>query len=170
MNRENLLLAFLVVLFPVHVWAIVNIFFKVPGWIVQMSMWDVAGTAAYPLAFALLESVIVFIPVVILGLILPASLRGDKFLPLITALVLLVSIWVGILHFSLGALQAWGTVELLLGLGAFLLSLVVVFVLVARSEKLSSAITAFAKRLAVLSALYLLIDIFGLIVIVVRNF
>src|SRR5690606_34712080 len=110
------------------------------------------------------------IPVVILGLILPASLRGDKFLPLITALVLLVSIWVGILHFSLGALQAWGTVELLLGLGAFLLSLVVVFVLVARSEKLSSAITAFAKRLAVLSALYLLIDIFGLIVIVVRNF
>src|SRR5690554_5968658 len=109
MNRENLLLAFLVVLFPVHVWAIVNIFFKVPGWIVQMSMWDVAGTAAYPLAFALLESVIVFIPVVILGLILPASLRGDKFLPLITALVLLVSIWVGILHFSLGALQAWGT-------------------------------------------------------------
>lgn len=170
MNRENLFLAFLVCLFPVHVWAIVNIFFKVPAWIVQMNMWDVAGTAAYPLAFALLESVVVFIPVLILGLILPASLRGDKFLALITALVLLVSVWFAILHFSLGAMQMWGSVELLLGSGAFLLSLVVVFVLVSRSEKLSAAITAFAKRLAVLSALYLLFDILSLIIIALRNF
>ncbi|MCP4423350.1 MAG: hypothetical protein GY803_02550, partial [Chloroflexi bacterium] len=54
--------------------------------------------------------------------------------------------------------------------GSLTLFIAVAFIFIHRSERFETAIDTFVKRLAVLSFIYLLVDIVSLILVVIRNF
>lgn len=73
--------------FPVYGWSIFIYFWEVPGWEKYLSVWDIASILAYVLALALLESLLLFSVLVLLRVLLPPRLVGDRFVAKATMFV-----------------------------------------------------------------------------------
>ncbi|MBE9474304.1 MAG: hypothetical protein IMY85_05390, partial [Chloroflexi bacterium] len=78
-SRVDLWLTLSSIIFVVNVWAIINILRAIPSWILSRTIWEIVGIISYPLAFALLESIVFLLGLVILAVILPGKLLRDNF-------------------------------------------------------------------------------------------
>jgi hypothetical protein len=134
-----------------------------------MHAWDVIGVIAYLQAFALVESIIVFIPLLLLSMVLPLTWFRDKFVALGTGIVYLSAAWFifALLHDQ--ALRWWGFRLLLPWFGAYAASLLVLSVLIHRSSRLEALINSFVHRLTVLASTYLLIAFAAVVIVLIRN-
>jgi hypothetical protein len=154
--------------FPIHVWAILCLLNEVPAWLMRLSAWELIGATAYTLAFALLETVIVFLILISLGIILPAKVLRDKFVALGSTMVFLGSVWAVIAHH--GRVPLWSNSRLLLTwLILLLASLVTSYLIIHWNQKAEKAITSFVERLVPICYLYIFVDILSVIIIVLRN-
>jgi len=168
-STRSLVYTYLACLFPIQVWSVYNLLTEVPAWLRQMTVWDVIGVVSYPETFALFESVVIFIPFVILSVLLPCRWLRDKFVALTTGIVYVSAVWFILAHVNDLTVRYWGLKQLLPWLGLFLTSQIVCFFLIHYSEKLESIILSFVARVAVLSAVYLFIDFLSVLILVVRN-
>jgi hypothetical protein len=126
---------------------------------------QVIGSISYSLAFALLETLIVFAVVLALLFILPKRIVGTAPVPLAAvavALTLLLMVWVILTPFAQQA-------RLLLGFAVYLILLVVGYFALQRSSRLARLVTAVVDRLIPLALLYIFLDILGVIVVIIRN-
>jgi hypothetical protein len=154
--------------FPIHTWAIVRLLYEVPSWLIRLSVWELVGAVAYTLAFALLETALVFLIFIFLALILPAKLLRDRFVAQCTMMVLLSSVWAVLAHLGLAAL--WSDSRLFLAWLILLLgSLAISYLLIHWNRKLERAISSLVGRLVPLSYLYIGLDILSVFIIVLRN-
>jgi hypothetical protein len=182
-SRSGLWLLFLTTAFPIHLWTIILVI-RDFSWVAERTdAWDAVGVAAYGMVFAFVESVVVFIIIALLGLLLPKQWDERKRIAFLGMLVLIVALWaiLGQLHFLLGINLPPGITRFLALSGhplrwlyAGLLVLVSFTVIVPvyifiRSEGVSGSIYNFLERLAVLSAIYLVFDVIGLIIVIIRN-
>lgn len=169
--------------FPLHLWTLIQIFRDV-NWLSQRSnSWDAVGVGAYGLLFALLESLFVFIIMLLLGLLVHPNWGKERRAALLSIGVLLVATWAMINQ--LFFIQGWGVP---LGLTEFLAatahplrwlyaivfalvlpSITLPFYLLLRYEKALQTSQELIDRLTLLSSLYLLLDAGALVVVVVRN-
>lgn len=154
------------------------------GWVAERTnVWDAVGLLSYAMAFALLESIGVFLIVALLGILVPAGWGADKRLALLGILFLVVSLWVilGQLYSLYGyPLPEWAArflvwtqhpLRMLWG-GVFTLavvSAVVPAVLILRREKVKGMIIETFDRISLLSSIYVLLDLVGIIVLTIRN-
>ena len=168
-SRRNIVDVYLACLFPIQVWSIYNSLREVPAWLRQMSLWDVIGVVSYPQVFVLFESVVIFLPLVLLSALLPAGWFRDKFVPLGTGIVYLSVVWFILAHINDLTLRYWGLGEFLPWIGLFLFSQILFFSLIHYSHKLQSIIVSWVNRVAVLSIVYLLIDLISVLIVVIRN-
>jgi len=168
-STRNLVYTYLACLFPIQVWSVYNLLREVPAWLRQMTVWDLIGVLSYPESFALLESVVIFLPFVILSALLPCRWLRDKFVALTTGIVYLSAVWFILAHVNDLTVRYWGLKQLLPWVGMFLASQIVCFFLIHYSEKLESIIRSFVARVAVLSTVYLFIDFVNVLILVVRN-
>ena len=159
-SRRNIVDVYLACLFPIQVWSIYNSLREVPAWLRQMSLWDLIGVVSYPQMFALFESVVIFLPLLLLSALLPAGWFRDKFVALATGIVYLSVVWFILAHI-LGQFLPW--------IGLFLFSQILFFFLIHSSHKLQSTIVSWVNRVAVLSIVYLLIDLISVLIVVIRN-
>jgi len=159
-SRRNIVDVYLACLFPIQVWSIYNSLREVPAWLRQMSLWDLIGVVSYPQMFVLFESVVIFLPLVFLSALLPAGWFRDKFVALATGIVYLSVVWFILAHI-LGQFLPW--------IGLFLFSQILFFFLIHSSHKLQSIIVSWVNRVAVLSIVYLLIDLISVLIVVIRN-
>jgi hypothetical protein len=162
-SRHNIVYAYLACLFPIQVWSIYNLLREVPAWLRQMSASDVIGVASYSQTFVLFESVVIFLPLVFLSTLFPAGWFRDEFVSLSTGVVYLSVVWSVLAHINDPALRHWRWI------GLFLVSQILLFFLIHYSDKLKSIIGSFVDRVAVLSVLYLLIDLLSVLIVVIRN-
>lgn len=142
---------------------------EVPAWVLRLSVWDLVGVIAYSLVFALLETLVVFLGILLFSAILPARLFRDKFVAMSTAVVFLASVWFVFLHYNDGMIEDRQWVALLVWAGAYVLCLAVVYFLIQRNHQVEKSVNAFVERLSVLSFLYVLVDVLAVIVVVIRN-
>src|SRR5262245_31449383 len=166
-SRRNIFAVYLACLFPIQVWAIYNLLREVPAWLSQMTLWDVIGVVSYPQMFVLIESVVIFLPLVLLSALLPAGWFRDKFVALATGIVYLSVVWFILAHINDRTLRYWGLGQFPIGL--FLFSQILFFSLIHYSHKLQSIIVSLVNRVAVLSIVYLLIDLISVLIVVLRN-
>jgi len=134
-----------------------------------MTVWDLIGVLSYPESFALFESVVIFLPLVLLSALLPSGWFRDKFVALSTGIVYLSVVWFVLTHVNDVALRYWGFRQFLPWIGLFLFSQISFFSLIHYSQKLKSIIVSFVDRVAVLSVVYLLIDLVSVLIVVIRN-
>jgi len=156
-------------IFPVHVWSLINVTREVPAWILRLSISEMVGVMAYAQLYALLDTLLIFVPLLLLAVLLPATLFRNKFVATGTAVIFISSAWFIFLHLNgqiieqrqIAVLAIWGV--------SYLLILAAAFIFIRKNQKLETAIVSFVQRLSVLSVLYLIIDLLSLVVIVVRN-
>ena len=163
-SSEDLLHLLVFCAFPIHVWTIVNMFRDVPSWALYMQQWELVSTIAYMLAFALFETLIILLPILVVGLILPKQWVSRVYVP-----------WVGVMLVE-GALAAIAfqftivqhspkrnliiLIALVLG-GSTLLLL--------RFPKIGEILRSVVGRLTVLTFLYIFVDLVGLVIVIARN-
>ena len=79
-------------IFPIHFWTILMVFqdFSMIG--SRTNYWDAIGVMGYALSFALLESLIFFIFMLMLGLIMPKKVERDVVVLQLNLLILFLSV------------------------------------------------------------------------------
>lgn len=140
-----------------------------PAWLLRLDVWELVGVIAYTQAFALLETILIWGLIMLLTLILPRRLTGERFMPLISTLIFIHALWVGILHVSFETFRAMSTFQLLSIPLLYLLSVTMAVLLVLRSGRFNTLLRSILDRLAVLVSLYIIIDILSILVILMRN-
>ena len=168
-SREKLILLLAACVFFIHVWSIISVLREVPAWVLRLRFWDLIGVIAYTQVYALAESMVVFLVLIIIAAILPAKLFRDKLVALGTMVVLVTSIWFVLAHYNDEAIRLWGAKQFLPVLLTFLVSILIPYVLIQRYQKLEDTISAIVARLAVLAYVYVFLDVISIFIIVIRN-
>jgi hypothetical protein len=170
-SKSDYLSLFLVCLFPIQVWGLVNLFYNVPSLVLEMKAWEFAGVISYVFSFALFESLVVFGLVFILSLIVPRRYFSDRLLATGSVLIFFATVATVMNHLHYvwkipsSQLDSWTWKWAAASLAATGITLWGMW----RSEKLSLIIRSGAERLGVLSTFYLAVDLIGVLIVVVRN-
>ena len=169
-SSEQLVLLFAACVFIVHVWSIISVLREVPAWILRLNYWDLIGVIAYTQVYALAESVVVFLILIVIAAILPARLFRDQMVALGTMIVLISSLWFVLAHYNDDAIRLWGGKQFLLILLVFIVSILVPYALIQSYSKIAEIIYKIVERLAILAYFYVFIDLISIFIIVIRNF
>jgi hypothetical protein len=182
-SRQGLWSLFLVCAFAPHAWTIL-LALRDFSWVTERTnSWDAVGNLSYGLVFAFLESGVVFLAVALLGLLVSQKWGEQRRVTLMGMLALVAGLWAiaGQLYFMLGlslpeslsGSLARSTHPLRwLYAGAMALVLPTVLapaLLILRSERVFRLARGMNERLALLSSFYLILDVAGLVVLLVRN-
>jgi hypothetical protein len=125
---------------------------------------------AYPLVFALLESLLMLAGLFIAAVVLPNGLYRKQFVSQSIIVVLLAMTWAILMQFNGQAWGLWSPRMFLIGLVPLVLAIAMSSALNARFKRFQESLNAFAERLQVLAIVYIVFDFLFLAVILVRNF
>jgi len=163
------MLGFTACAFPVFIWSIYNVLKEVPAWVLRLNTWDLVGTIAYTQVYALFESALIFIMLVLTAAILPNFLFRKKFIALVAILVFVTSIWFILAHFNDEKMREWGARQFLSWGLLYALSVMTSFLMVHRLGWVQKLIEKVVQRLNVLTLVYVLLGFASLIIVVIRN-
>ena len=182
-TKKNLWILFSVCATPIHIWTFI-LFFNDFAWVAERTdTWDAVGVGSYGLMIALVESIFVLLCTLVLSLLLPKDLADSKKIATLGTLAIMASLWsiVGQLYFLLeinlpkdfivaishNPHPLW----ILYGGLGFIVSITILvpIALILRTEKTASSLLNFFERLTTLTALYIFLDICGLVIVIVRN-
>jgi hypothetical protein len=167
-SKRDISSAYLAGLFPLQVWALYNALHELPAWSLQMGVWDVIGVTSYIQAFVLVEGIAVLLPVLVLSALLPARWLRDRFISSATVVIYVSAGWFVLAHFHDFTVRYWSFEQLLPWLAAFLLSQLVGLYAVHQS-RVESLVLRFVARIVIVSALYLCLSVFALVIVFSRN-
>ncbi len=173
-TRRDLLLLFTACAVPVHVWAILSGLREAPAWMVRLDAVDLVAVAAYTLAFALAESLLVWLLAAAAAGLLPARLLGATGAQSASAFRLAWGSWLVLVSGLASASLHWFPALLrppwpiALGL-ACLTCLAGGLLLLRRAPRLRLAVRGLLDRLVVLALAYVAVDLVGLAVVLARN-
>lgn len=168
-ERQDLLLVFGVVAFPIFAWAILQSFRELPSWLLRLSLWDVIGVASYIQAFALVETMLAYVALLALLVILPARIVDGRHVLFAAVTVATASGAAVGIHYADETLRQWGWLGISAVSAGILALALSIFILAGRSQTAEEAIIGLSERLALLSLLYVGIGVVGVLIIVVRN-
>lgn len=163
-STRDLIHLFVFCTFPIHIWAIIVMFRSVPSWLFYMSQSDLIGSVAYHLTFTIIESVLVFITILAVGMLIPKRWVPEPFLTLSS--VLIVEFTIMAIVFQHLTLQ-YSSLRLMIV--SCLIILGISFVFIPRIAKLEKTIRLLADRLSILTFLYVVFDLISIIIIIFRN-
>lgn len=92
-GAREVITMFLVCALPVHAWAVLIMLRVFPAWAMRMDRWDLAGSIAYTLTFALIESLVVFLCVMLIDMVLLFRWSRISFVVRGSILVFFASVW-----------------------------------------------------------------------------
>lgn len=174
-TTRNALLVLAVCTFPIHVWALLSLFQKVPVYLLRLGISDLIGIVAYTLTYALIESFLLTTFLVVLSMVLPARYFRSRFVTQATILVCVISLWLVPVHYQGSILLALdATVGLYM---ALILVWIVSFVsilaltsgLLRRYQSFERSILNFVDRVTVLAVVYIMLDLLSVGILLVRN-
>ncbi|HAY84899.1 MAG TPA: hypothetical protein DCY42_08260 [Chloroflexi bacterium] len=182
-NRGDWFRLFLVCAFPLHLWTILMVFRDV-NWVAERTTsWDALGFGGYALFYTLIESLLLFGFVALLGFLIPKTWNKVLRFDVLSLVAFVLAGW-AILE-QLILIVFWGKLRNLAASIPFLsakpwpaqflfaalvaISVAVPLLLLLRSEKVQGWVNAVLERLTLLSTLYLFFDVVGIIIIIFRN-
>jgi hypothetical protein len=182
-DRSDWFKLFLVCAFPLHLWTILMVFRDV-NWVAERTTsWDAVGFSGYALFYTLIESLLLFGFIALLGFIIPKNWNLTlRFVVLslvafilagwsIMEQLILIVFWGWLRHLAntLTFLftSPWSAYVLFAGL--IVISVTVPLLLLRKHPGLQEKVYSVLERLTLLSGLYLFIDVIGMIIILIRN-
>ena len=174
---------FMVFVFPFHIWSFLMAF-RDFDWVAKRTeIWDAIGLVSYALVFALVETMGFFVLMLLLGLLVPKSWQDEKRIALVGTLGMAIATWAilyeayylfdspipailitlcAYISHPLRVLWAGATLVVVLSIG------IPVFLIV-RFDRAKKFTVEIFDRIILVSTIYLLFDIAGIIVILIRN-
>ncbi|MEJ2485906.1 MAG: hypothetical protein P8Y68_09245 [Anaerolineales bacterium] len=182
-DRSDWFKLFLVCAFPLHLWTILMVFRDV-NWVAERTTsWDAVGFSGYALFYTLIESLLLFGFIALLGFIIPKNWNITlRFVVLslvafilagwsIMEQLILIVFWGWLRHLAdtLTFLftSPWSAYVIFAGL--IVISVTVPLLLLRKHPGLQEKVYSVLERLTLLSGLYLFIDVIGMIIILIRN-
>jgi len=166
-----------------HVWAFVLIL-QDYSWLVERSnAWGAVGVGAYGLVTALVESILVFFVLILIGFVLPKAWSEAKRLAVLAVTVWVVSLFAiaNQLYFLLGKPFPMSVLQILAAsehplwflygsaIGFAFSVILTLYIAILKSNKVVEWVSAAADRVSTLMALYLFIDFISLVIVIIRN-
>jgi hypothetical protein len=167
-KRQSVLSVFASLIFFINLWAIYNLLMVVPSWLKSMTVWDAVGALSYVLAFALLESLVLLVPLVLLSYLLPARFFHDIFTAQGTMLAMVTVGFLVAAHLYGDRWQIW-TPLYRHWRNLFLAALVISPFLVYFIKILERGLRGFADRVQVLALFYAALGVIALGIVLVRG-
>jgi hypothetical protein len=174
-TKHDTVLLLAACVFPVHVWAILNTLWELPAWVRRSSLWDVVGSIAYSQAAALLESLILLLILVVICAILPARYLRERVVAHGGMAVFLTAIWAVGIHYRFdrhigNQLPAsWPSIGGIVWFTLYLVAMGLTYVLIYRQSKFKKLVESLVQGLAVVSFLYISLDLLCIGLLVLRN-
>jgi hypothetical protein len=182
-SRKGLGSLFLTCAFPLHFWALLLAFRDISWLAERTNLWDAIGVVSYGLLFAFVESVMIFLVLVLVGFIIPLQWSSDRRITFLALLILLISLWgiIGQLLFLWNVSLPAQTIQFLRSsshplriLYAACLTVVISTILLpiylfVRSKRSVAFMQDLMERFSLLTMLYLLFDAVGLVIVIIRN-
>ena len=182
-TRQGLWSLFLMCVFPLHFWTLI-LAFRDLSWLIDRSnLWDAISVASYGMIFAFAESVLVFLIAILLGFLVSKYWDSQRRIALMSSLVLITALWamidqlfallnislpMGFLYFIAQQghpLRVLYVVSLLLIIPTVLIPTY----LILKFDRALQAVRSLIDRFTLLAAFYLLFDVVGLIIVIIRN-
>lgn len=163
-----MLLVFALCFVLVYSWSMLAFFNYLPGWLMYLDLWTIAGIFGYSQLFALVESGVIFLPLLLLSALLPSSFLRNRFASLGAVIVLLAAVAAAFLHFT-RLLPLWPSKTLILGIFLYLSAVASASFMLNRYAGLRHRIETILDRVIVLLFLYLPFVVIGGIVVILRN-
>jgi len=182
-TRQGLWSLFLMCAFPLHLWALLLAFQDV-GWVTERTnAWDAVGVIAYALLFALVETVLMSMVFTAIGLLVPRYWSPNKRIGFLILLVLLLSLWgmISQLLFLWHINLPESVIHFLVQSGhpvrySYAGALVIITPTIAlpvyffmKSDGMLTRIENLANQLSILTSFYLVLDVVGILIIIIRN-
>jgi hypothetical protein len=182
-SRQGLWSLFLICAFPLHLWTLILAFQDISWLAERTNIQDAIGVVSYGLVFALIESIVIFLVLALLGLVTPARWEADRRIAFLAFLILITSLWAMIsqLLFVWNVSLPQPAVEFLRRsdhplriIYAVCLMVITPTVLLPaysflKTKKAVAVMQNLMERLSLLSMFYLVFDLLGVIIIIVRN-
>lgn len=160
-SRPELFRAYLLCTFPIQAWSLFVFVYKLPSYLLSLTVWQTAGVFAYIQTFTLLESSVIWLSLVGLAAILPESWYRRRFTVQTLMIMLCFSAWAVGVHYRLLAVETESAARWVFsGAGLAILSLAILLagsVLAAKSEKTAGLLAGIVDRLTVIAGLYLVV-------------
>lgn len=169
LSWEEIYLIFTAVSLPVQFWMWYNLLIVYPAYQFRLAAWDLMGFLAYPLAFVLLETLLIFGGVAILAFFAPLSWRGERRVAGAAVLVFVASFWSILIHLNYETVIEWSGRQMLVWLLVVLASMLLLIWATSRLPRLAKKITGFLERAEVLAAFYLVIGLLSALIVGFRN-
>jgi hypothetical protein len=184
-TRPHLLNFFLICAFPFHLWKIIMLI-RDAGWIIERSGTDsLIGVAALSMIYALVESILFFLLLLILGLLIPWKWPAKRVFAILGFIALWVPIWdiaaqvyraADVADPGFFVLWLFSTQHPLRYayplLAFFTLAVIALTALgiwfTGFNLKFRQGITNVLERIIILSALYLILDLVSVVILVIR--
>ncbi len=172
---------FLVVSFPLHVWALLMIFRDLEFLTERTNRWDAIGYGGYTLLFILLESILLSAIVWGLSLLLPKawgekrtlSVAGSVFTILaVTSIVDMAFHAFNEVRISkqyLHGLATYPTLTYALIAAAVIIGIIMMLLLILKTKSGEKVVYEILDRIMLLGYLYLLLDAVGIVIVIIRN-
>lgn len=154
--------------FLIHVWAILNILVVLPAWALRLGLIELLGVTAYPLAFALMESLLSWLVLVGLSVLLPRRVMREEFVAQSATFFTVLAVISAMLHISPEMLFTYRLFALVAVLLAFILALYMSY-LAGRWQKYATFTRSLLTRVSILSWIYIFLDLLAVAIILIRN-
>jgi hypothetical protein len=182
-SRQGLIALFLTCAFPLHLWTLMMVFRDISWLAERTNLWDAIGVASYGMLFAFVESVLLFLIILLVGLVIPTQWHSDRRITFLALLILITSAWAMMsqllflwnLSLPLPAIQFLrGSQHPLrvLYAGSLVIVASTVLLLVFFFVKLKTSVAFMQnimERISLITMLYLLLDFLGLVIVLIRN-
>jgi len=150
---------------PVQARALYSYLNEFPSLLRRMTVWDALAAGAYTFTFALFESLVLLLALALLAILLPARWLKDDFASKGSVALYALLPW---LVYSLEAESMSWPSHALLSAG-YLLLLGLLYLLLRRLGITTHSIKALLERASLLAYLHVALDVFSLLVVIVRN-
>lgn len=150
--------------FVVHIWAIFNMFWDYPSWLLRFDLLELLGASAYTLSFALIESIILAIILIAVAYFFQIWLTWEAAIASSLSLLFSSAIFALVLHINE---ELWGQVRVLALF--WLLSLIPLIWLSIRHFAWQKSLGLIAEKLSILIGVYVVFDLFAVAIVIGRN-
>jgi hypothetical protein len=172
-SRQQVFPVFSVTVFVVFSWTLYQEFFQVPSWLKYMTMGEILVITAYALAFALIESLVITVLLLILSLVFPVKVFRDKFIPQGSILVLVAGFVAVMLQENMSEVYHLKIRQLttypIIGILAVVVMIFVLSWIFDRLSILTRLIQSIAERMTVFSYIYVPLSVVSLVIVTLRN-
>jgi len=162
-SKQDLVQLTVFVAFPIHAWSIVNMLRAVPSLILSMSASEIIGSWAYNMTFTLLETIIILLFVLTIGIALSVRMSTATFVTLSSFLLTEIALMRLLFEALTDVFPLMGFLIVACGI-----ILILTVMLVPKDPKWKDITHAVATRFAVLTYIYIFIDVVGVIIVIVR--